>query len=222
MPEGSTQTRSSASSGQQPGAPATPPANGATPPEPGATDPVSNPEAKKYADEAQAERKRSKALEAELAKFQDAQLTTEQKRERDLATYQQQALEYQLSMQRLTVENAGYRLGSSLGIADISAALALVQSEHGHEIEYDDKTQQPKNLDALLKLVVKDHPLLAGTSAQQRPSAGGATNPSRQATAPGGANGALSWDLIGNMTQDEYNARRTEIQNWMIRHPLRR
>lgn len=193
-----------------PGAPATPPASGATPPEPGATEAVSNPEAKKYADEAAAERAARRKAEADLKKLQDAQLTAEQKRERDFTEMQAKNLEYEARFQRQTLEIAGLRLAPTLGINDPGAALALVQAEHAHEVKFD-ADGRPENLDALLKTVLKEHPVLAAQAGTPRPpaSSGGATNPGRQA-----GNGGLTLEQIKAMSNRERVARIEEITAW--------
>lgn len=154
-------------------------------------------------------------IEAELRKFQDAQLTDQQKRERDFSELQTKALDYEMRLQRLTLENAGYRMAGQLGINDISAALALVQAEHAHEIAYEaDGT--PKNLTDLLKAVVKDHPILAqsaaASAAQQRQQAAAqapVANPGRQA-----GNGGLTLEMIRAMPMRERVARIAEIEAW--------
>jgi len=191
------------------GAPTSPPPS--TPPEPGSGDQVvSNPEAKRYADEAAAERTARKKLEAELKKFQDAQLTDSEKRERDFTELQTVKLELETRNQQLSLENAGLRLAPSLGIADPAAALALVMAEHRNDLKYGDNGN-PENLSDLLKTVLKDHPLLAGKPAASntQPNSGGPTNPGRQA-----GNGGLTLDEIKRMPMRERMARMAEIKAW--------
>ncbi len=194
--------------GQPPGAPATPPAPPATPPVPGASDQVSNPEAQKYAKEAADARAQIKTLEVELKKHQDAQLTDQQKRDRDFQDLTTKSLENEMKLQRLNLENAGYRLGAQLGIGDIALALAIVQTEHAHEVQYEaDGT--PKNLEGLLKQVLKDHPVLAvAAGQQQRPpaSSGGATNPGA-----GARSGVITKASYAAMSQQERIARNKEV-----------
>jgi hypothetical protein len=173
-------------------------------------------------------------LAAELKKFTDAQLTEQQKLERNYADEQAAKLELQAVVQRQGLELAGYKLGNSLGIGDIGAALALVQAEHGHELKYD-ASGQPENISELLKAVVKDHPILAaqsqasqpgaqpGNGAPARPTAGGATNPGRSGT-NGGAKVPLTHEYINELISTnphEYVARGPEIRAWLLANPQR-
>ena len=157
---------------------------------------------------------------AELKKFQDAQLTTEQKRERDLSEMQTKYLEMELRTQRLTLENAGYKLGSTLGIGDISAALALVQVEHGSEIKYA-ADGSPENISDLLKAVLKDHPALAAAAAQaqqrQPASSGGPVNPGAVAR----AGGTFTREQIARMSSREYEQNRAAIMEQLKSGGLR-
>lgn len=83
------------------------------------------------------------------------------------------------------------------------------------EIDVDQESGKPTNIQDLIGQLVKDMPELLG---KVTPTSGGATNPSRsQSTAPQ----ALSWDVIGKMKPDEYNARRAEIQAWIAQNPHR-
>lgn len=152
----------------------------------------------------------------ELKKRDDAQLTADQKRERDYAATQARALELELRVQQQGLELAGHRLAAGIGIADAGAAIALVLAEHAAEVQYDEKTGVPGNLADLLKAVLKDHPILAAHPApsaqnQRQPAAtsGGATNPGRQA-----GNGGLSLEVIRNMPMRERMARLEEITAW--------
>ena len=80
------------------------------------------------------------------------------------------------------------------------------------ELEYDESTGMPTNTEAVLKDLLKEMPFLTG---KQAASAGGATNPGRQAA----NNTGLSWDVITKMTPEHYTARQAEIQAWMRRNP---
>lgn len=190
---------SSATSGQN-GASGTNP-----PPDDGGA--ITNPEAKRYADEAAQYRKQLRDVEAELKKFRDKDLTDSQKLERDYTESQAKNLEYEATIGRLTLELAGLRLAPSLGIADPIAALALVQAEHAHEIKVG-ADGRPENLDELLKAVLKAHPLLAGQPLSQRQAQSG-TNPGRQA-----GNGGLTLEIIKAMPMRERMARMDEIRAW--------
>jgi hypothetical protein len=103
---------------------------------------------------------------------------------------------------------------ASLGIVDPDAAVKLLDWS---KLKYDDDGI-PQNAQELLQALVKDKPYLAAASARPPVTSGGATNPSR-ANAPGVQ---LSWDIISKMTSAEYDARRAEIQQWMMRNPRAR
>ena len=172
-------------------------------------------EAKRLQQELAEARREAARSRDELKKRDDATLTAQQKLERDYADTQAAKLELETELQRLHLENAGLRLGASLGITDIPAALALLQFEHATDIQVG-SDGKPTNLDTLLKQVLKDHPALASgggngaTAAQQRPpSGGGASNPGRQA-----GNGGLTLEIIRAMPIRERMARMAEIKAW--------
>lgn len=218
---GQAPTQPAAPAGKQPGAdpaltdntaggsPTTGGQNGqaptATPPQPSddgaSAAPPSADEWKRIQQELAESRREAAKYRNELKTRDDALLTAEQKRERDYSDLQTRAAEQELRLQRLHLENAGYRLGASLGIGDLTAALAILQVEHGHEIAFDDNGA-PTNLDVLMKAVLEQHPVLAAPSQsqpsqQQQPPAyapsAGATNPPR-AGQIAGANGYFGRD----------------------------
>lgn len=212
--------------GQQP-VPSTPSGNQGTPaqPVPGQADPqspVANPEAQKYAQEAAALRQRIKEFERELKKRDDDQLSKKQKREKEAADAQTHTLELEARNQRLSLENTAHRLAATLGIADMGAALALVKAEHEHEIQYDESTQQPKNLDKLLKLVLSEHPILGTPASGQQNDQPGQGEPPRLAASSGGATNpgagaranVLTREAIIAMSPAERMARLPEINAW--------
>ena len=174
----------------------------------------------------EARRDAGKARE-ELKRRDDAQLTEQQKRDRDYAEAQTRQLELTLENQRLRAQATGYRLAGQLGINDIGAALALVNAEHGADLAFDEHTGEPTNLEKLLKQVLADHPVLAAAQSGQptgglpgqpsaRPAAnsGGATNPGAGARA-----GTLSRAAIQAMSQGERMARIHEINAWLLQNP---
>jgi len=134
----------------------------------GGSEQLSLDEAKKLRQEHNSLRKRvaeyeQAARDAELAKLSETERIQKQASE-----HQARALELELRVQQQELKLAGYALAPTLGITDIGLALAAVQSEHAHEIAFDDKTGTPTNLEALLKAVVKDHPGLAAQQSQQQ------------------------------------------------------
>lgn len=158
----------------------------------------------------------------ELKKRDDAQMTDQQRRDRDFENLQTKNFEYEARFQRQSLEIAGLKLAPKLGIADPSAALALVQAEYAHEVKFNAATGLPENLEALLKQVLAAHPVLAATSPQQSGNSGqrqtpatggGATNAGRQA-APGQGGSGLTAEIIAAMSNRERMARYEEIKAW--------
>lgn len=190
------------------------PQAGNTPPEPqaGEGQNISLDEAKKLRSEAANLRKRLKAFEEADAKAKDAQLSEQERLQKQLAdlqsqhdtatrTHQERIIGYEVRLQ-----------ASQMGIVDPDAAAKLLDWS---QIEYDDNGA-PLNVSDLLKGLIKAKPYLAGS--KPAPTSGGATNPPRsQSTAPK----ELSWQVISSMKPDEYNARRAEIQQWMLNNPSR-
>ncbi len=215
----------------EPTTPATPQAGGTgdtsaqaatqTTPEPQAGDgqePISLDEAKKLRSEANNLRKRLKAFEDAQAQAEAAKLTEQERLQKHATDLQ---AKYDADTNALTERIVRYeveRQASKLGIVDPDAAAKLIDWQ---SLEYDEDGT-PTNAETLLKDLLKARPWLATTQQSGRSAAtsGGATNPSRS-TASSNAN-ALSWDAISQMTSEQYNARRTEIQAWMAKNPPKR
>jgi hypothetical protein len=144
--------------------------------------------------------------------------------QQQLADLQAKYLEATRHNQQLSTQIAGGRLAASMGLIDAEAALALVQHEHGDELEYDAQTGAPTNLDTLLKQVLAAHPALAQSAQQQqrtqppRPaSSGGATNPG------GASSGAPTFTRasIAAMSGAEYERNRAAIYDAMNKGLIR-
>lgn len=190
MPENDPTTTSSAGAPPESSTPSTP--------APGAdvtgTD-IANPVAKKYADEAAAERKARRELEAKLAQYEAAQQQAELAKLGDLERLQKQHTTLQEQHAALQAELQSTRLlreinrhGPSLNLIDPDAAQLML--ERGGEIEYD-SDGKPTNVAKLLEKLVAEKPYLiaaaqpggASLASRPAPSSGGATNPSRAAGA---------------------------------------
>jgi hypothetical protein len=156
----------------------------------------------------------------EVRKRDDANLSEQQKRERDYTDLQTWKIEHEGDTLRLRLELAGIKLAPSLGINDPAAAMALIQAEHAGELKVNANTGEPENLSDLLKAVIKEHPALAARSAPQQPqpqgaaAVGGAGNPGRQA-----GNGALTREAIEAMPIRERVVRMAEIDAWRKANP---
>ena len=157
---------------------------------------VANPAAKRYADEAAAERKQRKELEAKLAKFEEAQKQAElaklgdlERTQKQLAEAQERLASYEVERQQFRLMQAVGKAAAQLNLIDPDAAMLMLQA--GGEVEYD-SDGQPANVQKLLEKLVAAKPyLVTAQSANgqkpvvQPPSSGGATNPAR-----GGQSGA--------------------------------
>lgn len=190
MPDDTTQAGTGAPTDpQQLGAPATA-ATSPTTPAPGdaGTTTVSNPEAKKYADEAAAERKARKALEAKLAQYEAAQQAAElaklgetERLQKQYEALQQQHAAAQLELQSTRLLREISKHGPALNLVDTETAQVLLEARG--ELDYDDRGN-PTNVAKLLEKLVAEKPHLVATNVRPGvpvPSSGGATNPGRTA-----------------------------------------
>lgn len=166
--------------------------------------------------------KEAAANRVELKKYKEAEeaakLATLTEQERLAKHAAELQSKYDADTAALTERIVRYeveRQASKLGIVDPDAAAKLIDWS---SLEYDEDGT-PTNAETLLKDLLKARPWLASTQ-QGKPTAssGGATNPSRSAA----ANTGLSWDIITKMTQEQYNARRPEIVEWISKNPPKR
>jgi hypothetical protein len=159
-----------------------------------------------------------KRFEEEQQKQDEARLSKEQLLEKqlaDLQTQHQQITEAQFERNvnhMVAVEAA--KAGVDPNVIDrVSRMLAW------EDIEVDDEgTPSQTSVRSLIDQLLKDIPGLKQRGAASSVSSGGATNPSRAQTS---APSQLSWDVIGSLNATEYNARRSEIQEWIATHPPR-
>lgn len=177
---------------------------------------IANPEAKRYADEAAAHRKRVRELEAKLKEFEDSKLSDQQRIEKQLAELQQQHSEYQTASQQRILKALVRAEATDLGI-NPSLAARLVDLA---DIEFDDDGE-PKNLRKLLKSAAEQFGLSA-QPAKPAVSSGGATNPAKSAA----ANGPMSWDVVQELyrpeNRAEYERRKPEVMAFLANNNNRR
>lgn len=102
---------------------------------------------------------------------------------------------------------------ANLGIVDPEAAVKLLDWS---KLKYDDDGI-PTNAAELVQALVKDKPYLIAPAGKPPVSSGGASNPSKSSTSMSAT--ALNWDVISQMTEAEYTARRAEIATWIMRNP---
>ena len=162
-------------------------------------------------------RTRLKTFEADQKAREEAQLSKEQLLEKQLAELKAQYEENTAAQTETHIRNS----------ITVEAAKAGINAKHldkvarfldWEQIDLDEQTGQPTNIAALISDLVKDMPELLNRPAVTPAASGGATNPSRtQSHAPQ----ALSWSVIGHMTQAEYTARADEIRQWIAANPFR-
>lgn len=211
-----------------PSQPATPPAGSSSPTATTATgtqaEPSGNPgsdtmsldEAKKLRAESNSLRKRVAEFEAAAKAAEDAKLSATEKLEKQYAELQQQHADYQTTAQTRLIRALVRAEAAEMGL-NPQLATRLVDLS---DITFDE-AGDAQNLRQLLEAAAKEYGLTPSASAQSaapKPTAGGATNPSRSST-NGGAKVPLSWDYINQLATtnpNEYLARGTEIQRWML------
>lgn len=151
-----------------------------------ATD-IQNPAAQKASQEAAKYRAELRAAQQRLAEYEaaqraaeEAQLTELEKANRRLAEYQTQEAQWQMERQQWRLQQAVQTHAARLGIIDLDAAAKLLDTS---ELEYDEQSGAPTNVEALLTAMLDRRPWLRGTQQQTQatPAAPnvGATNPAR-------------------------------------------
>ncbi len=169
---------------------------------------------KKANDEAASHRHKAKELDELKAQIEAEKLSETERLQKQLAELQRTHDDHLRTTQERTVTYEVQLQAARMGIVDPGAAAKLLDWS---ELEFDDNGA-PSNVNALLGQLLEAKPYLAGKAVQIAPSSGGATNPPRstsQAPAP------LSWEVIGKMKPQEYDARRAEIRQWIAEHPYR-
>lgn len=158
-------------------------------------------------------RTRLKKVEEEEKKRTEAQLTKEQLLEKQLNELKAQHEELTQAQTERAIKHEVALEAAKLGV-DTNILDKVARFLDWEEIDVDEQGH-PTNIRELVEQLVKDIP---GLRSKGAPSSGGATNPPRsQSTAPA----QLSWDVIGKMKPDEYEARRSEIQSWIAANPHR-
>lgn len=166
-----------------------------------------NKEAKDHRLQADELRKFKEQVEAEKLSETEKQELARQNLEKQLADLQKERDDTIRQSQERIVNYEVRLQAARMGIVDPDVAAKLLDWS---EIEYDDNGS-PSNVDDLLKSLLKSKPYLGASKTVS--TSGGATNPSRSATAS--ASQPLSWERLSKMTAQEYDARRPEIQRWM-------
>lgn len=186
-----------------------PQAGETTTPEPQAGDgqeTISLDEARKLRSEAANLRKRIKAFEEADAKAKEAQMTAEQKREKQLSDYQSQNAELVRQVQELRIQSAVQGQAARLGFADPSDAARFLDPS---ELEFDDNGN-PMNVEPLLKNVLKNKPYLSGKVVPSVPTAGGPTSPSRSVTSS--IPQEITREYIASLTPEAFAKLPREVQ----------
>ncbi len=158
-------------------------------------------------------RTKLKSFEDAEKQRQEAELSEKEKLEKRLAEAQREREQTLTRAQERITASEIRAAAADLGFADPQDAARLLDRS---ELEFDEDGT-PKNAHALLEKLAKAKPYLLKASGGQQTqrTSGGATNPPRSQT----GKTELSWEAIGAMTPDEYQARRAEIQQWIATHP---
>src|ERR1700730_14059795 len=166
---------------------------------------------KKANAESAAHRHKAKELDDLKAKLEADKLSESEKLQKQLTDLQAQHDAAKREAQETRVNSAIQLHALQAGIDPTLASKLISRAE----VETDD-AGNPTNVDALLKALAKQYPMLVGKAPPV--ASGGATTPPRSQS---GAPPVLSWDVIGKLTPTEYAARGAEIQAWIAANPYR-
>ncbi len=178
-------------------------------------EPISQEAARKLRSEANALRKREKEALAQLKVYQDKEQQAQDAEKPEIERLKKQvsdAASVHDGLIEQLVDREVRLQAAELGVKPEN--LKYVAKLIWDDLEFDQESGMPTNVEPLLKDLLKELDLTGKRTA----SAGGATNPGR-----GSANTAqLSWDIITKMTPEQYAARQPEIQQWMKTAPMKR
>ena len=154
--------------------------------------------------EAANSRKAMAELQAKLKGFEDAKLSDEEKRTKELTDLRNRSAQLEAANRELHLRSQVARRARELSIVDEDAAYKLLDPK---AIAFDADTGEATNIDDLLKALVKERKWLVASEPTQ-PSAPkiGTTNPARPPAA-----GALTKEQIARMGPDEINSRWAEV-----------
>lgn len=170
--------------------------------------------AREQAAKARVESRELAELRAYKAQQEDAKLSQDQRRDKELAAAQERAAAAELKAQQTAIRAEVKNVAGSLGL---NTALALRLLDHA-ALEFNDDGD-PTNVALLLAIAVEEYGLGAvapgalngatgtnGKAAERpQPTSIGAT-PANPARADGIAIGGWSWDLIGKLTKEQAEA----------------
>jgi small-conductance mechanosensitive channel len=174
-----------------------------------------NKEAKANRLEADELKRFKEQVDAEKLSAEEKQELARQNLEKQLADLQSQHANATRQSQERIINYEVRLQAAQMGIVDPDAAARLLDWA---EIEYDDESGAPTNVQALLNALISAKPYLKASPARSAPSSGGATNPSRTTTT---ASKEISWEMIAQLTPAEYAARSKDIQAWMAKNSRR-
>lgn len=173
---------------------------------------------KKANAEAASHRHKANELDKLKAETEAAKLSETEKLQKQLAELQKAHDTISRQSQERIISYEVRLQAAQMGIVDPDAAAKLLDWS---EIEYDDNGT-PKNVNDLLKALIKAKPYLAGKAASA--TSGGATNPSRSQAAE---SGEITAQYVQDVTsgkirwQDLTPERRTAILNWQAKNSYR-
>jgi len=152
-------------------------------------------------------------IDAEKLSETEKQTAARQKLEKQLADLQSELANKANEVKEQKINNDIFTKAARVGINPSLAQKVL----DAKDIEFDEKGN-PTNIEDLLKSILKEYPNLAVQTRQSPSNAGGATNPTRSATANVQE---ITWDHIAKLQSDPaaFNALPVEYQKkiaqWM-------
>lgn len=152
----------------------------------------------------------------------EAQMTEQQKKDKQLADLQAQHEEHIRATLERTINYEVKLQAAALGVNPkrLDYVARLIEWE---DIDTDDQGN-PTNIKELLSKLVQDVPELLGKPAQTAPTAGGATAPERSRTS---GNGEITAEYVADVMSGKINwrdlppERRTAVLNWQAKNPYR-
>lgn len=151
---------------------------------------------KKANNESASHRHKAKELDELKSRLENEKLSEAEKLQTQLAQKEQEILKHQERVVRSEIKSAAL----SLGVINPALIAKLVDWS---EIEYDENTGDPTNVEDLLKELIKNEPYLVGK--QQTPiTRTTATNPSRSSVQSDDVEGLLRRIQQGKLSNEEY------------------
>jgi hypothetical protein len=149
-----------------------PPAGGSS--EPGTPQAVPPEVAAEWKRENAALRKRLEALEQEKKAGEDAKLTADERKDKQLAELQRKDYDNSLERQTWLLEKEIVSRAQQLRLNSVDATVTLLRAQYGDQLDYDERGK-PVNAEAMLARLIEKNPWLQAPEqapSQQQPNSG--------------------------------------------------